>query len=66
LTGDDNNSDVQAQNSQTPWKTFAKALQVINPGDTLLILPGVYGIKLASVRDGSAAAPITMAVIRLS
>jgi parallel beta-helix repeat protein len=30
------------------------------PGDTLLILPGVYGTTLASVRDGSAAAPINI------
>ena len=60
MTGNDSNSDVQAQNPQTPWKTFFRALQSVNPADTLLILPGLYTSKLESVRDGTAAAPINI------
>jgi parallel beta-helix repeat protein len=60
LTGNDTNSDVQAQNPQTPWKTFSRALAGTNPGDTLLILPGLYTAKLESVRDGLADAPISI------
>jgi hypothetical protein len=60
LDGNDSYSDVQAQSPQTPWRTFLRALQGINPGDTLAILPGVYATGLQSVRDGAAAAPITI------
>ncbi len=60
LSGNDSYSDVQAQNPQTPWKTFLRALQGTYPGDTLLILPGVYTTRLESVRDGAADAPIAI------
>ena len=41
MNGNDSLSDVQARSAQTPWKTFARALQGTNAGDTLMIvLPG--------------------------
>jgi parallel beta-helix repeat protein len=58
--GSDTASDVQAQSAATPWRTFFRALQGMQPGDTLLILPGVYTGKLESVRDGRADAPISI------
>ena len=60
LSGNDSNSDVQAESAQTPWKTFFRALQSVNPADTLLILPGLYASKLESVHDGTAGAPINI------
>jgi parallel beta-helix repeat protein len=58
--GNDGYSDVQAQNPQTPWATFSKALGIANPGDTVAALPGVYAVTVQSVRDGTPAQPITI------
>lgn len=63
LSGNDSATDVQAQNPQTPWRTFLRGLQGTNPGDTLLILPGFYPTRLESVRDGSADAPISVRAV---
>jgi parallel beta-helix repeat protein len=58
--GSDAYSDVQAQKSTTPWKTIAQGLKNAYPGDTVAILPGVYAVTVASIRDGSPEAPITL------
>lgn len=58
--GDDAGGDVAAQSPATPWKTFARAMSGLVPGDTLLLLPGTYAMRLESVRDGAPDAPIAI------
>jgi parallel beta-helix repeat protein len=59
-TGNDAYDEVQAQNPTTPWKTTRRALLIANPGDVVILLPGVYAETVASIRDGTANAPITI------
>ena len=37
--GNDANSDATARNVATPWQTITKALQRVNAGDTIVVLP---------------------------
>jgi hypothetical protein len=59
-TGNDAYDDVQAQRTNTPWKTTRRALSMANPGDVISLLPGVYAETVASIRDGAAGTPITL------
>lgn len=54
-------SDAAGGSSQsTPLRTFAKAWQVLQPGDTLLLLDGTYTEQLRPTRGGAAGSPITV------
>ncbi|MGE0681061.1 MAG: right-handed parallel beta-helix repeat-containing protein [Candidatus Binatia bacterium] len=59
-TGNDSQSELHAQNPNTPWKTIKKGLEVAVPGETLSILPGVYTQRIESLKDGTIDAPITI------
>jgi parallel beta-helix repeat protein len=62
-SGNDSASEVQAQNAAPPWKTIKRGLQAANAGDIVAILPGLYAEAVASLRDGNAAAPITIKAV---
>ena len=55
-TGRDSNSG----SSTSPFKTFAQAVSVLAPGDTLQVMPGTYYEPLLLSRSGTATAPITV------
>lgn len=57
--GDDSHRGTRV----APWRTFAHAWEVLRPGDTLLLLDGVYregttGVVQPNVRNGAPGAPI--------
>jgi len=54
-TGDDTNNGSQ----QSPFLTLAKAASVMQAGDVCYIMEGTYRETLATVRNGTLAAPIT-------
>jgi parallel beta-helix repeat protein len=54
--GNDSNSGTQS----LPFKSFAKAISVLHPGDTLVILGGSYTEKLLVNVSGTVAEPITI------
>ena len=56
LTGSDTNSGSSA----SPFKTFAKAVSVLMPGDTLQVQAGRYAEALILSKSGTAAAPINV------
>ena len=53
-TGNDTNPGTQA----LPWRTIAKAAQVMVGGDTTIVTAGTYNETVSSVRSGSASARI--------
>ncbi len=60
--GDDGNDGVSAG---APWRTFAHAWEVLQPGDTLLLLDGTYtaattGVIQPNIRNGEQGRPITI------
>ena len=69
--GDDTYSEIQAQNSSTPWRTIKKA---VNTGGlatmaqngapaeayTVIVKAGTYPESVESKRDGLADAPVTI------
>ena len=51
-----------AQNGLTPasaWRTIQRAADVVNPGDTVFVAPGVYFERVLLARAGTDAQPIT-------
>ncbi|MGI6610894.1 MAG: right-handed parallel beta-helix repeat-containing protein [Limnochordia bacterium] len=52
-------NDQQAGSLEAPWATLTHAAAQAIPGDTVLLLPGVYHGTLRPTRSGTAAAPIT-------
>lgn len=57
-TGDDSNSGTS---TAQPWATFERAWQDLYPGDTLILMDGVYYQQLhPSKRDGEPGNPITI------
>ena len=51
--------------AQAPWKTFAKAIPLLQAGDTLMLLNGTYdasttGFPRISGKNGTASKPITI------
>ena len=42
-----------------PWRTFARAVETIQPGDSLKVQTGVYAERLIPTRSGTAESPIT-------
>lgn len=53
-------SDTNSGSASSPFKTFAKAVSVLLPGDTLQVMPGTYYEPLILSKSGTAAAPITV------
>lgn len=54
-------SDTSAGSSpETSWKTIQKAVDVAEPGDTILLSPGDYFQDIVSRKDGSAEKRITI------
>ncbi|HBD10525.1 MAG TPA: hypothetical protein DCZ13_00150, partial [Porticoccaceae bacterium] len=54
--GDDGNSGAEL----SPWATFARAWQQLEPGDTLYVSDGIYSEPLRIPLSGRAGAPITV------
>lgn len=52
--------DTNPGSNAAPFLTLAKAVSVLNPGDTLQVLPGRYTESLRLDKSGTAAAPITV------
>ncbi|MFN8469836.1 MAG: right-handed parallel beta-helix repeat-containing protein [Caldilineaceae bacterium] len=60
--GDDANAGTSAG---TPWRTFAHAWDILQPGDTLVLLDGTYtaainGLVQPNIRNGEPGKPITI------
>ncbi|MFN8464136.1 MAG: DNRLRE domain-containing protein [Caldilineaceae bacterium] len=60
--GDDNNDGTSAA---VPWQTFGHAWEVLEPGDTLVLLDGTYkgpttGVIQPNIRNGEPGKPITI------
>ncbi len=53
-------SDTNSGLATVPWATFAKAMTVLQPGDTLLIKNGTYYQTLNVTVSGSSGTPITI------
>ena len=53
-------SDSNPGSSTAPFKTFAKAVSVLAPGDTLQVMPGRYAEALIMSKSGTASAPINV------
>jgi hypothetical protein len=51
-------SDSNAGTLESPFKTFTRAVSSLAPGDTLIILPGVYNQILKISQSGKPGAPI--------
>lgn len=60
VTGSDTNS---GKSLTAPFKNFAKAMQVVAPGDTVLIDDGVYNQKLQPITNGTQSKPIVIRAI---
>ncbi len=53
-------NDANPGTSVAPFKTFAKAVSVLTPGDTLQVMPGTYTESLRMTASGTATAPINV------
>ncbi|MHB8630158.1 MAG: right-handed parallel beta-helix repeat-containing protein [Aggregatilineales bacterium] len=58
-TGSDANSGTRTE----PFQTFAKAVSVLQPGDTLFVYGGTYSSSLTVTSSGSAGLPITIQAV---
>ncbi|MGE8380246.1 MAG: DUF1565 domain-containing protein, partial [Sphingobacterium sp.] len=56
VTGNDLNKGTASK----PFRTIARALDAISPGDTIFVRKGVYHEKLLIAKSGSLAKPITI------
>jgi parallel beta-helix repeat protein len=55
-----NGRDSNSGSATSPFKTFAKAVSMLAPGDTLQIQPGTYNESMRLTMSGTASAPITV------
>src|SRR5258706_1044208 len=53
-------SDTNTGTNSAPFKTFAKAVSVLQAGDTLQVVAGTYNETLTLSTSGTSAAPITV------
>lgn len=60
VTGDDTRSSKTATSPSTPVKTIKVGLSFANPGDTVIVKPGLYREAVESKRDGLFGASITL------
>ncbi|MGE5612542.1 MAG: right-handed parallel beta-helix repeat-containing protein [Bacillota bacterium] len=56
-------SDAAAGNEGTPWRTIQRGVNAMQPGDTLLIGPGIYRESITIKTSGTAQSPITIAAM---
>jgi hypothetical protein len=54
----DGESDVMDGSLNSPFKTIQSASNVAQPGDTILVQPGIYRERVAPPRGGTSAQPI--------
>jgi len=54
-----NASDDNPGSSQLPFKTIDKAAQIVEPGDIVIVKPGIYREHIKLKRSGESGAPIT-------
>lgn len=54
-------SDQDAGTAAQPWRTMAKAVATLQPGDVCLVAPGTYDERVTIRRSGAAGRPITLA-----
>jgi hypothetical protein len=52
-------ADSNPGTAEQPFKTVGKAAQVVRPGDTVIVRPGVYRESVKLRQSGTPAAPIT-------
>ena len=52
--------DANAGTAEAPWKTIAKGVAALKPGQTLLVVDGFYNETLTVNRSGTAEKPITI------
>lgn len=57
---DPQGSDGDLGTKQNPWRTLSKASEALNPGDTLVLMPGEYEGNLKPKQSGRKDAPITI------
>ena len=55
----DNAADTNPGSEDAPWRTISRAVETLEPGDTVLIHEGVYREWVAPARSGTPEAPIT-------
>ena len=56
-------ADANPGTADRPWRTFARAWRVMQPGDTLLILDGTYAEPIQPLVAGVAGKPITIKAV---
>lgn len=56
-------NDAAAGTAAAPWRTLQHAVDALQPGDTVLIGPGVYRERITVRRGGTSAAPITLSAL---
>ena len=57
ISGDDDNDGLERE---TPFRTIGRAVEIVLPGDTIMILPGVYNEGLFIENYGDSDLPITI------
>jgi len=58
--GSNHRSRVQVRNRATPWRTIQHAINASAPGDTILVLSGVYTERLRIRKSGRAGSEIVL------
>lgn len=56
-------NDTNPGTSGSPFRTFAKAMSVLSPGDNLFILGGTYSEKLSITKSGASGLPINIKAV---
>lgn len=55
---DANAADANPGSIDAPWRTIQHAADVVNPGDTVIVKPGVYNESVKVSRGGTSTAPV--------
>lgn len=56
-------NDANPGTSAAPFRTFAKAVSVLQPGDSVLVFGGTYSSSLTVASSGAAGLPITIQAV---
>lgn len=59
-TGNNSYSTTQARSPATPWRTIQYAVNMAQPGDTILVSPGTYNEYVETARSGTKSSRITI------
>jgi len=60
----DGDDETPGRTEAAPWRSFGHAFERLEPGDTLLLMGGVYRESLAPRRSGEQGNPITVRALR--